>query len=84
MTPKQKDKLKLKIGQNIRDICYEVYGPRNQQKLAKALKLSQGSMSDIMNGKSFPCCETLRALATFLMAQEDINKTLYDVMEVKG
>lgn len=50
---------KLKLGQRLRRAIEKRYGRRSECRFAKDIQISQGSLSDILNGRSQPCALTL-------------------------
>lgn len=84
LTPQQKQALKKMIGQNIRNLSKELYGHRKDFLMAEALYISQGTLSDIMTGRSFPSCITIIKLAKLMeiTSCEKSIKTIYDILEI--
>lgn len=62
MTPKQVDKWKKEVGQRLRDAIKLYYGYRQECVFAELVGISQGSLSDILNGKSSPSALTLKKI----------------------
>lgn len=56
---------KKELGIKLRQYIEALEGHRKEYEFAKRIKISQGSLSDILNGKSWPSCPTLIKLAKF-------------------
>ena len=52
-------KFKQAVGQRLRSQIEYRFGKRKEYMFAKQIKISQGSLSDILNGNSSPSAETL-------------------------
>jgi len=63
-TAKQSAKFKKEVGKRLRAEIEGIYGNRREFVFAKQIGISQGSLSDILNGKSSPSAETLMRIAT--------------------
>lgn len=63
MTPKQIDKWKHKVGYKLRLAIFDRLGYRKEYKFAKLIGISQGSLSDILNGNSAPSALTLKYIS---------------------
>lgn len=63
MTPKQIDQWKREVGKRLRRCIAMVHGRRKEYRFAKFIGISQGSLSDILNGKSSPSALTLKYIA---------------------
>lgn len=50
---------KKRVGKRLRGEIESNFGKRKEYKFAKQIKISQGSLSDILNGNSSPSAETL-------------------------
>lgn len=55
----QIDNWKVDMGQRLRDEITEKFGRRSERKFAKAINISPGSLSEILNGISTPSALTL-------------------------
>lgn len=62
MTPKAKWIWKREMGRRLRTVSVNYFGKKGQHKFANHLGISQGSLSDLINGVSAPSAETLKAL----------------------
>lgn len=56
---------KKRLGEKLRHYIKVFEGPHKEHKFAKRIKISQGSLSDILNGKSYPSCKTLIKMAKY-------------------
>jgi len=54
------EKLRKKVGANFKE--WRLGKALVLTKISRTIKVSQGSLSDIQNGKSFPAFETVRSL----------------------
>ena len=63
MTPKQVKQWKKEVGNRLFIEIYNYLGNRKQHVFAKLIGISQGSLSDILNGKSAPSALTLKYIA---------------------
>lgn len=65
MNEKEIAQLRIEIGERLRRVIRDTYGPHREQYFAnEVLKISQGSLSDIINGKYFPAGTTLYKIMT--------------------
>ena len=71
-TSRQKADWQNDMGKRLRELIEDAYGYRQEYKFAKEIGISQGSLSDILNGKSTPSAYTLVKMARFF----DINDLL--------
>jgi transcriptional regulator with XRE-family HTH domain len=53
------DQWKADVGQRLRKAITKRYGKRNEYQFAQDIGISQGSLSDIVNGRSSPSALTL-------------------------
>lgn len=58
-TDRQKAEWQKDVGKRLREIIEDVYGYRQEYRFARDVGISQGSLSDILNGKSTPSAYTL-------------------------
>lgn len=58
-TDRQKAEWQKDVGKRLREIIEDVYGYRQECRFARDVGISQGSLSDILNGKSTPSAYTL-------------------------
>jgi len=58
-TERQKAEWQKEMGQRLREAIEAEYGYRQEYVFAKAIGISQGSLSDIISGKSTPSAYTL-------------------------
>ena len=58
-TDQEKDQWKKEVGQRLRETINRYYGDRSENTFAKDIGISQGSLSDILNGNSAPSALTL-------------------------
>ena len=58
-TDRQKAEWQKDVGKRLREVIEDVYGYRQEYRFAKEVGISQGSLSDILNGKSTPSAYTL-------------------------
>ena len=58
-TERQKAEWQKEIGRRLREAIEAEYGYRQEYVFAKAIGISQGSLSDIISGKSTPSAYTL-------------------------
>ena len=63
MTPKQIDQWKREVGERLREEIKHDFGYRKEYQFAEYIGISQGSLSDILNGKSSPSALTLKYIA---------------------
>jgi len=59
MNQVQIDNWKIDMGQRLRDVIKGRFGPLAEHKFAKCINISQGSLSDILNGHNTPSAFTL-------------------------
>lgn len=58
-TRRQQEAWQLTVGQRLAHLIEDTLGKRKQWRFAKIIGLSQGSLSDIIRGKSSPSALTL-------------------------
>jgi len=58
-TAKQSAKFKKDVGKRLREWITNHYGERREYKFANQIGISQGTLSEILNGISSPSAETL-------------------------
>ena len=75
-TDRQKAQWQEDLGQRLRDKITDQYGYRQEYVFAKAIGISQGSLSDIINGKSLPSAYTLIKMARVSEGNFDIESIL--------
>jgi len=65
-TDRQKDQWQQAVAYRLREMIADLYGKRSEYKFAKAIGISQGSLSDILNGHSMPSAYTMVKMADVL------------------
>jgi len=64
-TAKQSAKFKKEVGKRLRDEITSMFGERCENVFASRIGISQGSLSDILNGHSSPSARTLFLITTY-------------------
>jgi len=65
-TDRQKDQWQQAVAYRLREMIADRHGKRKEYRFAKAIGISQGSLSDLLNGHSMPAAHTLVKMATVL------------------
>lgn len=65
-TGRQKDQWQKSVAYGLREAIADLYGKRSEYRFAKAIGISQGSLSDILNGHSMPSAYTLVKMSSVL------------------